>query len=325
MKRREFIKAGLTVGGLLIPSKAESLEVIANGKIIDTLSEQPVENAKLSFYSYPENELISEHMTNSNGEYNTVPIAVGYDKWIDIKKLFNDNPEFDNLRKIALEKRVAKRANNGILKLEIKHDNYFDAVRYIDLSKNEFNTDIISKTFDMELFDMWCRSINGCTQRWEEQPKWYIDVSPAYGSDKEVTQDKIDLVREIIQDDLIKFTNSFISNPHIEEGREPPISNPNGWIFVNWDDNYIGSGYHSEELNGNKIYSGLVAFSTRWFERDTYIEELTQVLGPRTETETRYFWDLETGVYLPIAKDIGKILFKRPIGSRSPDVDLESF
>ena len=216
MKRREFLKAGLTATGLLIPNKASGLEVIANGKIIDTLSEAPVENAKLSFYSYPGNELISEHMTNSNGEYNTVPIAVGYDKWMDVKKLYNNNPEFDNLRKIALEKRVAKRANNGILKLEIKHDNYFDAVRYADLSQGEFNTDIIPKTFDMELFDMWCRdpALGGGTQRWEEQPKWYI-ITNVLDKTIEVEQNKINMAKNIIQNDLVQFTNGFINKPYI--------------------------------------------------------------------------------------------------------------
>jgi len=323
MKRREFLKAGLITALGLIPNKASGLEVIANGKIIDTLSETPVENARLKFYSYPGNGLLKECATNSSGEYSTVPVGIGYDKWMDIKKLYNDDNEFDKLRKNTINKKVAKRADNNWAKVLINHDNYFDAGRYVDLSKNEFNTDIIPKTFDMELFDMWCRdpALGGCTQRWEEQPKWYIDTSPAYGSDKEVTQDKIDLVKEIINNDLVQFSNEFINAPYIEGGREPPTFGTNGLVLISWDDTG-GPGVHAEWLDKNKIYAGAILFNTTGPDRLVYLEELTQVLGPRTGSETRNFWD-ENGRYLPVAYDIGKVLYSRPIGSRSPDIDPE--
>ncbi len=167
----------------------------------------------------------------------------------------------------------------------------------------------------MELFDMWCRdpSLGGCTQRWEEQPKWYIWTDLP-------NQEQIDMVEDIINNDLVQFTNGFINNPVIEKNENPPnLNDLNGKIIVMWDKD--PSFYHSEDLDGNRINSARVTLSTYFLERRPYLEELTQVLGPRTETETRYFWD-ENG-YLPVGLDIGKILYSRPIGSRSPDIDPE--
>jgi len=318
MKRREFIKAGLITAGaglaeFMFPSESNGLESMISGRIMDTLSESPVYGAKLKFYD-SNNNLVFEAESDENGIFPT-GVAVGDDKWIDVKKLFNNAPEFNNLRKIALEKRVAKRADNGILKLEIKHDDYFDAVRYVDLSKSEFNSDIIPKSFDMELFDMWCRDpfLGGCIQRWEEQPKWYIWTDMA-------NEEQIDLVKEIINNDLVQFSNGFINAPVIEKNENPPnLNDLNGKVIVMWD-NSGGPGFHYEDLDGNKIYSGGVQFNLTGPLRVVYLEELTQVLGPRTETETRNFWDA-SGQYLPVAKDIGKILFKKPIGSKSPDID----
>ena len=117
--------------------------------------------------------------------------------WLNIKKLFNEDTEYDNLRKNSIAKKAAaKKSGNEVYKVVVNHDDYFEGMRYCRGGET-FGTDIIPLSFDMELFDMWCRPL-GVTQRWAEQPKWYINISPAYGSGNEVTQDKIKLVKEII-------------------------------------------------------------------------------------------------------------------------------
>ena len=51
MKRRLSLKTGLiAAGSLVIPNKCYGLE----NRIIDTLSEKPVEGASVKYYEYPD-------------------------------------------------------------------------------------------------------------------------------------------------------------------------------------------------------------------------------------------------------------------------------
>jgi len=293
MKRRNFIKTGLmTAGGVLIPSESYGSDI---GKIIDSLSEEPVEGAIVDING-------EKYVSDSNGICKNV-VGVEPSIWRDIKLLYNDDAKYKNI-----ERRVGKKASD-LEVASISHDDYYNAVRNVD--PDNFNIDIIPKSFDMELFDMWCRSISGATQRWKEQPSWYIDTRLA-------NKDQIDLVYEIINNDLVEFSNGFINNPEIKDGEEPPEYGELGKIVIIWKDEG-GPGAHAEWINNNEIYAGAVRFNlikpTIW----TYLQELTQVLGARTETETRYFFD-ENG-YLESGLQIGKILYSRAIGSKSPDTD----
>jgi len=283
------------------------------GRIIDTFSEKPVEGVKLQFFAYPAGNLIHEYMTDSSGYY--------YREIIQEKKL---TTKLINLIFRGSEQKSYK-TYTGWFKVIFSHPGYYRAVRY-SKGMNVLNTDIIPLTFDMELFDMWCRaSPQGSIplQRWIEKPKWFIYTGPAIGSDIEITREKIDLVKEIIQKDLVKFTHGFINGAHIEEGEETQLDNLEGWVLIYWSDTG-GPGYHSVYVNGNIIFSAIVQLSTTWFYRRTYLGELTKILGLTHDVDTLNIWNND-GYYLPEGYDVGKILYSRPHGSMSPDEDPAPF
>ncbi|HDY87114.1 MAG TPA: hypothetical protein ENH82_03240 [bacterium] len=315
MKRKDFIKTGLvTAGGLLLPVKSHVLENTARGKVIDTLSEEPVEGAVLKFYAYPDGNLINEYVTDSDGYYYPDMVGIETITWGEIKRAFKDN-NFESL------KSKADKQSSSWNKVVINHPDYYDAGRYVK-SGELLDSDIIPLSFDMELFDGGCRP-KGYTERWAEQPEWYVDISPTPNKNIEITQDKIDLVKEIINNDLIKFSRqigggSFINNPKITIGTNRPELGTERTINISWNDENV-SGAHGERLDGKRIYYGSIYFSTNWFRRETYLHELTQVLGVRGEIQNYNF--MENGQYTQHGLDSGKILYSRPIGSRSPDED----
>ncbi len=101
MKRRDFIKktglwtAGIVTAEFMFPSKSFGLEDVVSGRIIDTLSENPVSDAEVNING-------EKYTTDIMGYYNNIPVGVNSDLLSDVKKLYNNNPEFDELRKVVL-------------------------------------------------------------------------------------------------------------------------------------------------------------------------------------------------------------------------------
>ena len=132
MKRRDFIKTGIvTAGSLLFPGKSSGLENKLYGRVIDTLSEEPIENAELWFYEYPNNNFFDRHTTDSNGLYNMIPTGIERltSSWRDVK-LGLGLGDKNALKRLQKGQKAAKKAGNGLTKIKAKHDDYFDAVRY---------------------------------------------------------------------------------------------------------------------------------------------------------------------------------------------------
>jgi len=327
MKRRSLAKiigTGLLAGAMtfLPAKKAVALDDIVSGKVITTTEEKAVDRGvRVSASEYlglddKGNEIIGdmvgEAITDSNGEFN-----------------------------LSLEDN-----SSSHLKLEIADpdSNYYQAVRYVDLRDGNINLDIvprhdvdvanfvgggieeIEKMDFMQFFNEWCRPFYNTTgtERWEEQPKVYIYTGTEYTNGIEIAEEHISMAENIIQNIWPQFTKvvgngSFINTLVIEKGENPPDYSSNSYIRIEWD-NSIGSGIHGEWLDGNKIYSGIVAFNPDLADSTTYMEELIQVLGPRSEAETRYFYNID-GEMLESGYEIGKFLYSRPIENMTPDIN----
>ena len=295
---------GLLAGALtFLPAKrANSLENIVNGNVIETISEAPVKSGvNIKAWEYLGDRIgdfVGEAVTKDNGDFNLI-LDNNSSNYLKLEISKSDSSYYQAERYVDLNKDI-------LLDIVERHE-----VDVYDLDGNRTNIDF------MKMFDMWCRdpALGGSTQRWEEQPKWYIWTDLA-------SQEQISMAEGIIKNDLVQFTNGFINNPYIEEGKQDDILSKAsyGSIIVYWR-NYGGPGEHGENLENNKIVAGTVSFNTIEPVKGTYIEELTQVLGPRTETETRYFFD-DKG-YLESGPQIGKVLYSRPIGSKTQDEDPE--
>ena len=307
-------------------------EIALSGQITNVLTGESVSDADLKVWEYlgdgEVGDLLGEYKTGSDGFYNKSS-SVEPNSWGRVKLLLKD---------LVVRK---KPITTDWVKIEITHPDYYDpAVRYFNLGEGEeFDANIIP-VHDVEVYDNRLWEIEEIDfmelanwrvrsppfaekpfERWVKPPKWYIDTNPAYGSGVEVTRDKIDLVYEIIQNELVDFTNGFFDNPYIEEGINPPKGI--GWVTVKWKDLGV-IGYHAEFIDGNEIVAGVVGFWTLSKERETYLQELTQVSGLTSEMERKTVWDKE-GYYIDSAFELGKWIYSRPLGNMNPDIDSAPF
>lgn len=305
MERRGFLKIGGIAGGLIVvPDNLFGLENIV-GKISDRIGKNSVEDAVVKIYNYPSNESVAEYITDSNGNYNLTATGVKYDLWKNVKILFDERQE----NKIS----IAKRASSNIIKAEITHPDYQDAVRYFNSLGDNFDTTIVPKSFDMTSFDSWTRTKSDGIQRWLKQPEvWKINVALA-------ERQYVDLVKEIISEDIINAMGW--SNPIIEEIRTANNVEEKGKYLVSWTtedkDSY---GNHHESLNGNEIISASVWFLPSNKERRIFLRQLTQSLGFVRNTSSYKFYT-EKGYYTPEGLEMMTILNSMNLGNISPDTD----
>jgi len=196
------------------------------------------------------------------------------------------------------------------------------------------NETVVPADFNMPFFDEVCVRGSGetgkGTQRWMQKPKFYINIGPAYHSGILPTQEQINVVLDVIQNELPRFTDGFINNPVIEQGTNPPAYGTEGYIIVAWHDNMPGTGQHGEWLSNNdlgpEIISGSVDIRTLVTGKRTALAELTQVLGGRCDADSfpktpSIFCVKEGGTdyYTTLDLQVGKLLYNRPSGARSPD------
>ena len=132
--------------------------------------------------------------------------------------------------------------------------------------------------------------------------------------------------------------NKYIGNPNIPTidggenirvGQNPPDPKKHtpGFINILYEDG--GPGYHGEEVKDNEIVWDGILFNTGGPHRDTYLQELTQVLGPRADDDLKIFGSkgsvlcvnpFETAEkYQPTDLKLGKFIYTREIGNTPTD------
>ncbi|MDO8623042.1 MAG: hypothetical protein Q7R52_02255 [archaeon] len=278
------------------------------GRVTNTLTENPVENAKLKFYN-PSGEFIAEYITDSNGVYNP-PTGIEPTRWAEVKRLFTEDML---IKRRDVLKRLSKlSSSSNVLKAEITHQDYHNAVRYFDVSKGNFNATIAPQSFDMGFFDAWARGGQKVLRRWNSSPKFYINTNLAESS-------QIDLVKKIINVDLTEFTDGFVSAT-VEETTEQ--KNERGSILVYWDekeDDYYGN--HKETIENNEIVSASTWFNPKNHLPKIYLRQLTQCLGfLNNGVSGKDFWTND-GHYTQQGLDCGKFLYNSKPGNISPDTN----
>ncbi len=187
---------------------------------------------------------------------------------------------------------------------------------------------MVDDDFNMEHYDKAFRFINGKTQRWDSTPSFYINTSPAPNSDGSttpITQANVDTALSVIKD-LPKFAKGLFpgDNVNIEIGTNPPAFATEGYIVLFWDNTTPGMGGHGEYLSENEINSAYTAIRTS-AGRGTYVQELTQNLGARSDSNIVKPSILNEphggNFYFQVDLDDGEFLHSRPLGSSSPDID----
>jgi hypothetical protein len=308
MNRRQFLVAGLSSLGLLIPKKSFSLENIF-GNVSDILTENPVEGANIRISNCPSGEIIGEYITDNQGNYTANVTGVNDTMlWGEIKLLFHDE-NFMN----SLARKPAAQQNSGIIKAEIIHPNFYNAIRYFDLTKyngNKLNSKILTKNFDMENFDAWARASGKPLRRWDTNPTWYINPQHA-------TQPQIDMVTEIINVDLVEFTDGFldVSIKNTSEQKNEP-----GSIYVHWVEEGDYYANHEETLEDNKITWARTWFTKKNIQRRVYLRQLTQVLGFLNYPSNKEFYSTN-GILTEQGLNFGKFLYNSKAGNISPDTE----
>jgi len=310
MEKRNFLKmGGLAIVSLVFNpiSTAFGLEGVV-GKVSDKLNKNPIEGANLKLYSYPEKDFIAEYTTDSSGNYNPTNTGVKSTFYLKVKKLYDGILEDEEKAM-----KVAKRASSGIIKVDITHEDYVDAIRYFDSLGNNFDATIAPKSFDMSSFDSWTRSTGKGLQKWGKKPDWKINVAGA-------ERTYVDLVKEIISNDItyaMNWNNPIIQEIETAENIEEP-----GKYLVYWtDEDKDNYGNHNENLsNNNEIISASTWFLKSNKMRRIFLRQLTQGLGFVRNTSSYEFYTPE-GYYTPQGKDMLTVLCSMNAGNISPDTD----
>jgi len=158
---------------------------------------------------------------------------------------------------------------------------------------------------------------NGEIRKWETCPKFKIYTLEA-STGNPVPADKITLVKDIIQNELYKFSPLFTS-PVIEEIAEiPPAGFINGAIKVYWSNLISVQGVNSEEYNGN-IITGAKAGCKTDQVKDVWMQELNETIigGGESNLESSIFNDpLTVSDYTSYDLILGKIHSNRPPGNK---------
>lgn len=210
---------------------------------------------------------------------------------------------------------------------------YYQRITYLTINSDTFiNENMADTSLPMDFFDAVCRSRWPLgTQRRLTQCIWYVDTSAAIGSGVPIEQAWIDTVVTLIQNEIPRICDYKISgsDEFIEIGNNPPTTFPdmNGYHIIQWNDNIPGMGDHGEILDGFEIIAASVRLRTGTPYRRIYLQELSQNMGFRTDSNLypSIFNDMlgETPDHYTIYDlKAGKFLYNRPLGNRTPDIDL---
>lgn len=184
------------------------------------------------------------------------------------------------------------------------------------------NETIADTSLNMDFVNATSRTSTGGIQRWITQPVWYINTNPPNGGGT-ITQAEIDTVVSIIINDLPQFTDGFFQNPEIIIGINPPPFGVMDTIRVEWDNTIPGLGEHGEYFQGNILVGGVTKLRTN-AGRGVALQELSQNLGPRMDSNivpSAFNSPAQYNYYTIHDIKLGKLLYNRPPGNRSPDTD----
>lgn len=306
MERRNFLKAGISASGLLITNNSFGLENIV-GNVKNILDNKNIEGANVKLYDHPSGEMIGEYITDSSGNYTSTITGIKPTLWGDVKRLFTDNPSM----KRRVEEITKRTLSSNIIKAEITHLDYHNAVRYFNSGVGDFDAAIANKSFDMEFFDAWARGGKKSLRRWNINPKWYINPANA-------DQTQINLVKEIINVDLTEFTDGFINGIIEETSTE---RNETGSIYIYWTESGDYYDNHNEVIENNEIKQISTWFSKSNRLRRVYLRQLTQCMGLLNNgVSGKDFWT-DDGHYTTQGLEIGKFLYNSKSGNISPDTE----
>ena len=246
---------------------------------------------------------------------------------IDLNKIYVINKNYAKAGQTVIK--------NNTYKLIITNptNQHYQRITYKTINSDTFiNENLADTSLPMDFFDEVCRyNPFGVTQRRLTQCIWYIDTSAAIGSGIQPTQAQIDSVLRIIRDDIPVFTDYKISgdDEFIEIGNNPPPLGTEPYHIVLWNDEIPVNGAHVEILDGHEIIAAHVYLRTDAPIRSVYLQELTQNLGGRCDTDyysnsVFYSWG-GSHDYSDIDLKLGKFLYNRPIKNTTPDTDFRPF
>lgn len=186
---------------------------------------------------------------------------------------------------------------------------------------------LVDGGFPMDHYNKVARK-EGETKRWETTlpTNLYINTSAAIGSGIMPSRAMIDTAKYIFKNKLPQLTDEFFSrNPIIEEGDNPPYGNPS-YTIICWDDTQ-NSG-HAELIIGNEIVSAEVNLRTSATYGEA-LQELSQTTGLRDDSNLVIpsVFNSPGGIndYVLVDLHMGKFLYSRPSGNKSPDITLKLF
>jgi len=227
--------------------------------------------------------------------------------------------------------------NTGAARLIINHPNFYERQTSSFAPKDTtLNETMVEDDFNMEHYNLITRYVDQGTspgtQRWVDAPTVYIDTSPApnggtqTGTTTTVTQANIDTAISVIKN-LPQFAVGLFPGDtvNIEIGTNPPEFGTEGYIIHFWDNTTPGLGGHAEWVSSNIINSAYTRVRTTWAGRSTYIQELTQNMGARNDsdivTPSILNQPSQGEFYFEVDLKTGKLLYSRPPGHLSVDKD----
>lgn len=218
---------------------------------------------------------------------------------------------------------------------------------------------IVPSSFDMDLYTQVARTQNGIgpgTTRWTTNPKFYIvnDAIPGYTGFEKPTDQMINELTYIINNDLKTFTNGFVSDPEIVIGNDPlgagaastigtgehegKVLANDGWITINYtlSSNMTFAGERITHVN-NDYSMQKARVRIRGSENSIPVEpltnrkigmhELTGVMGSINNIDEQDAVSvmnspaIQADNYRDFDLKFGKLLYLRPAGNKSPDKD----
>jgi hypothetical protein len=270
------------------------------GRVTDTLTDIPLEGALVKMGD-------KEALTDSDGRY----------------KLQLDRYRFaPRTHPVTITKDGYVNRESGRLRVDSEND-----IRGMDY-------DIFESRF-LDFVNETLRS-RGVLQKWLVDPVVYVDVSNA------PDQEKIDWVTQILNEKIPEWNGRHPDVRLVNSLDEAP-GDFNRYITVRWGGSDILSwgdlATHSERFPGergfehivgdpNEIIYGSIKFWNNHpvfglLDYRTYLEEFSQVMGMRSDSELLPSIVSEFPVedYTEADRLVGKLLKRRPIGNRSPDRD----
>lgn len=316
------------------------------GNVQITDSDQ--ENAKLNANTRGQYQIELTITDDKNAvDKDTVNISVDSYKIIgNISELFNEgvniaganvnfgenNTTTDASGNYSLELKIG--TNDA--RLIINHPDFYERqTSSFAPTDTTLNETMVEDEFNMEHYDLITRYVDQGTspgtQRWVTAPTVYIDTSAApnggtqTGTTTPITQANIDMALEVIAD-LPQFAKGLFPGDtvNVEIGTNPPAWGTEKYIVFSWSNTISGNGEHGEFVSSNEIYSALTRIRTT-AARGTYLQELTQNMGARNDSEivTPSVLNAPHGgdFYFQVDLDTGNLLYSRKPGNLFPDKD----